>query len=133
MRLSELDPKWLVLDGRRVGFVFRSPLWSQGERYHWWQTCFFESGFKTLVCPDPACYQNPDLWNCPHSQMGLVEAAGGDPARTQGCNRDCAWVQHGVPIAQATWDDLTITPSLDGSRGGLWHGHITNGQIVGGI
>ena len=29
--------------------------------------------------------------------------------------------------------DLTATPSIDASSSGHWHGHITNGEIVGGI
>lgn len=33
----------------------------------------------------------------------------------------------------ASFDTLTVTPSIDGSASGNWHGHITNGNIVGGI
>jgi hypothetical protein len=29
--------------------------------------------------------------------------------------------------------DLTVTPSIDASKSGHWHGNITNGEIVGGI
>lgn len=29
--------------------------------------------------------------------------------------------------------DLTVTPSIDASKSGHWHGNITNGVIVGGI
>lgn len=29
--------------------------------------------------------------------------------------------------------DCTVTPSIDASASGHWHGHITNGEIVGGI
>lgn len=28
---------------------------------------------------------------------------------------------------------MTVSPSIDASRSGHWHGHIQNGQIVGGI
>lgn len=31
------------------------------------------------------------------------------------------------------WDTLSLTPSVDASKAGHWHGFITNGQIVGGI
>lgn len=131
MRLSQLDPKWLVKDGRRVGLVFRCPLWDTDTRHQWWQTCFFEKGIKQLTCDDPKCYADPDLWICEHSQLGLVTAAGVDPDKTQGCNVDCAWVYSGpVPLEQATWDQVTVTPSLDGSAGGLWHGFITNGECL---
>ena len=27
--------------------------------------------------------------------------------------------------------DMTVTPSIDASKSGHWHGHITNGEIVG--
>ena len=43
------------------------------------------------------------------------------------CEDACAWVFNGTDFAT-----LTVTPSLDASRSGNWHGHITGGQIVGG-
>lgn len=124
MRLTDLDPRWLEEDGRKVGFVFRSPTDPK-----WWQTCFFEAGRKLMTCPREECYRDAELANCPHSQLGLCKAAGVDPNWVQGCKRDCAWKVHG-PLDFAT---LTVTPSLDGSAGGLWHGHITKGEIVGGL
>lgn len=36
MRLVDLDPRWLVKDGRRVGFVFKSP--TLGDKM--WMCCF---------------------------------------------------------------------------------------------
>lgn len=137
MRLTDLDPRWLLDGGRRVGFVFRCPLWDRDAKYQWWQTCFFEAGRKTLVCRDPACYQ-ADSWDCPHSQMGLAKAAGVPSDNVQGCKVECAWQVIGpngqpMPPDLATFETLSVTPSLDGSAGGLWHGHVTNGEIVGGI
>ncbi len=123
MRLLDLDPRWLTEGGRKVGFVFRSPTSDK-----WWQTCFFEPGRKFLTCNRPECY-GADRWNCAHSQSGLAEAAGVDPSWVQGCKTDCAWQAHGA----LDFASLTVTPSLDGSAGGLWHGHVTNGQIVGGL
>jgi hypothetical protein len=117
MRLLDLDPKWLIEDGRKVGFVFRSP-----AKPEWWQTCFFEAGRKFLVCRDPECYKQ-DRWDCPHSQIGLVRAAGIQDSKVQGCKIDCAWTTHG----ELDFATLTVTPSIDGSAGGLWHGFITNG------
>lgn len=29
--------------------------------------------------------------------------------------------------------NLTVTPSIDASKSGHWHGHITNGEIIGGM
>lgn len=124
MRLVDLDPRWLMEDGRKVGFVFKSPTDPK-----WHQTCFFEPGRKLMCCPRHECFANVDDANCPHSQMGLCNAAGVDPSWVQGCNRECGWTVQG----DLDFDTLTVTPSLDGSAGGLWHGFITNGQIVGGI
>lgn len=123
MRLADLDPRWLLEGGRKVGFVFKSPTDPK-----WWQTCFFQAGRKLMCCPERECYEK-DAACCPHSQVGLCKAAGVDPEWIQGCNRKCAWQAHGA----LEFDSLTITPSLDGSKGGLWHGHITNGEIVGGL
>lgn len=137
MRLVDLDPRWLLDGGRRVGFVFRCPLWDRDPKYQWWQTCFFEAGRKFLTCNLPECYE-ADRWNCAHSQCGLVEAAGVDPGKAQGCEVQCAWQvigPNGQPMSPdlASFETLSVTPSLDGSKGGLWHGHVTNGEIVGGL
>jgi hypothetical protein len=123
MKLTDLDPRWLMDGDRKVGFVFKSP-----TDPNWWQTCFFEAGRKLLCCPDSSCYLKDEEY-CPHSQIGLCAAAGVNPDHIQGCKRECAWTAHS-PLEFAA---LTVTPSLDGSAGGLWHGHITNGEIVGGI
>lgn len=121
MRLLDLDPRWLIENGHKVGFVFKSPTDAK-----WWQTCFFEAGRRLMSCD--GCKEK-DQWHCEHSQAGLCEAAGVDPMWIQGCNRECAWKAHG----ELDFATLTVTPSLDGSAGGLWHGFVTNGQIVGGI
>lgn len=121
MRLVDLEPKWLVVGERKVGFVFRSP-----TKPKCWQTCFLEAGRKLIVCNNPECYEK-EGWCCEHSQLGLVEAAGvAVDDIVQGCQTDCAWTAHG----ELDFATLTITPSLDGSAGGLWHGFITNGEIV---
>lgn len=103
MRLTELDPKWLVKDGKRIGFTFRSPTNPQ-----WRQSCF----------------ENPPPQR---EQWELFE-----DDDVQGCNPAAHWTVNGG-IDSATFETMTVQPSLDGSAGGLWHGHITNGEIVGGI
>jgi hypothetical protein len=123
MRLTDLDPRWLIEDGRKIGFVFKSPIDPK-----WWQTCFFEAGRKLFSCTDLDCYAQHGH-PCSHSQAGLVAAAGAPVSWFQGCTRSCAWTAHGA----LDFASLTVTPSLDGSAGGLWHGFITNGQIIGGI
>ncbi|MEZ0263010.1 MAG: hypothetical protein ACAH80_18540 [Alphaproteobacteria bacterium] len=47
---------------------------------------------------------------------------------------------NGLTIVPAVWDevwtitgtdfnDLTVTPSVDASRSGHWHGHVTQGEV----
>lgn len=112
MRLTDLEPKWLVRDGRRVGFIFRCPT----DR-RWYQACMFE--------------QTPrrEQWRLFNSVLG----EGKDPELcdhcVQGARPDFAWVHAGG----TEFADLSVTPSIDGSAGGMWHGYITNGEIVRGI
>lgn len=40
---------------------------------------------------------------------------------------DCAWTITGP------FESMTVAPSIDASASGHWHGHIMNGEIVGGI
>lgn len=103
MKLTELDPRWLTKEGRRVGFTFVSPTNPQ-----WRQSCF--------VIPVPRREQ----WDL-FEQQGLENV--------QGCRPDFAWTVNGG-IECATFETITVTPSLDGSAGGLWHGFITNGEIL---
>lgn len=110
MKLTELDPRWLVdASGVRVGFAFRSP--TNREQ---WQTCMENP---------PKVSEQIDIW----------EASGfADSHILQPCNPDAHWNIAGG-IALASFETMTVTPSLNGADGGLWHGHITNGDIVGGI
>jgi hypothetical protein len=99
MRLLDLDPKWLIQDGKRVGFTFVSP-----TNNKWRQSCF------------------------PHPPPRQVQWDLFGDDDVQGCNPDATWVIAGG-IDAADFETMTVTPSLDGSPGGLWHGFITNGQI----
>lgn len=101
--LKDLDPHWVVKDGKRVGFTFLSPAGKQGNT-HWRQSCF------TVAMPA-------------QEQWKLFE-----DLNVQHCNPQCAWTIAGG-IDGATFETLTVTPSIDGSAGGLWHGFIKNGQI----
>lgn len=44
------------------------------------------------------------------------------------CKESCTWA-----IAGSDFDSMTITPSLDASASGHWHGNVTAGAIVGGL
>jgi hypothetical protein len=47
------------------------------------------------------------------------------------------WNEHVVPAKESTcwaisgadFDQMTVTPSVDASASGHWHGHITDGEI----
>lgn len=129
MRLVDLDPRWLIFEGRRVGFIFRCPL--SGKRGQWWQTCFVERFFLFKGRDgEYRCDEDPFT---PDSQCGIVTECVPEAREWfQPCNPDHLWSIAGG-IENASFDLVSVTPSLDGSKGGLWHGHITNGQIVGGL
>lgn len=109
MRLTELEPKWLMHEGMRVGFIFRSP-----ANRDWWQSCMLVPMTRAM-------------------QFLLFKSALNsydDAYEVQGCKEGCLW--RSMPDGEnASFDTISITPSIDGSPGGLWHGHITNGEIVG--
>ena len=44
------------------------------------------------------------------------------------CKKDVAWKFSGKDFST-----LTVTPSIDASASGNWHGFITNGEIKGGL
>lgn len=108
MRLTDLDPRWLHVGGTRLGFAFRSPT---NPKY--WQTCW-----PTPISSD--------------SQQTIHDDILGEDEIVQGCNGSHRW-QIAGGIENADFETMTVTPSLDGSAGGLWHGYITNGEIVGGL
>lgn len=104
MRLLDLDPAWLVHEGRRVGFTFKSPLGSK-----------FRQSCMAVALPSRV-------------QWALHDAAHGEDAQVQACRPDFAWTIEGG-IESATFERMTVKPSIDGSAGGEWHGFITDGNI----
>lgn len=133
MKLLELEPKWLMFDGRRVGFVFRCP-----TRQDNWQTCFVEKFylFKSRTGEYLRDAIGEWLGSAPDSQCAIIKDALtadiADSHRWQSCNPDHQWTVEGG-IANASFETISVMPSLDGSAGGNWHGFVTNGEIVGGI
>ena len=112
MKLTDLDPRWLLRDGLRVGFIFKSP-----TNQHWYQSC--------MIAPTDHSVQH-QLFN--DALADVVENPDYGWTKVQGCKPECAWNVLGG-IDGASFDTITVTPSLDGSPGGLWHGFITNGEI----
>lgn len=113
MRLIDLEPKWLLdSNGWRVGFIFKCPTKPEGND---WQTCMFVQ---------MSVGEQVDLWEqngCPDHRM------------IQACKQTACWTIENASIAEASFENLTIKPSIDGSAAGNWHGHIQNGEIVGGM
>jgi hypothetical protein len=121
MRLTDLDPCWLMYEGRRVGFIFRSP-----TNREWWQTCFVE---KFNLFNSGNGPWDPENGTTRDSQCAIIRASAPEvDVNWQGCDKNCEWTIAGG-IESATFETMTVTPSLDGSKGGLWHGFITNGEI----
>jgi hypothetical protein len=103
IKLTELEPRWLLRDGKRIGVIFRNPL---PDHRKWWVTCF--------------------AGPTPHGQQEVaVHAAVGETCMWQGCNEASGW-QFAGGIDAASFETLTITPSLDGGPS-WWHGFVTDG------
>jgi hypothetical protein len=57
-------------------------------------------------------------------QYDLFQSLGGWRAdHIVGCKESCAWTVTG------TLPEITVTPSVDASAAGHWHGYITAGEI----
>lgn len=84
-------------------FIFRSPV---GHGY--W-----------LSCPRVKMTHN-EQWDLFEREM--------DDAVVVGWKEECVWKYDG-----SDFETMTVTPSIDASESGNWHGFITNGEIVGGI
>jgi hypothetical protein len=112
MKLRDLDPRWVVKDGLRVGFIFKSPTDAQ-----WYQFCKFIP------------IERSEQWRLFEEALGedLPEDWKGLPP-VQGAKESFSWTCTPDPES-ADFDSLTIHPSIDGSPGGLWHGWIRNGEI----
>lgn len=107
MKLTELEPRWIHPNL----FVFRCP--------------HCRSVF--LACKNV------------HMKMGeqfdLYEKEFGTPWSDMvvPADSDFSWAISGsIPAdpKSAFAGDLTVTPSIDASASGHWHGHITNGEIT---
>lgn len=60
-------------------------------------------------------------------QFEIIEATFGDEIAIA-CKPSASWKASGLDF-----EKMTVTPSLDASAAGHWHGFITDGQIVGGL
>ena len=104
MRLADLEPRWLS----ETVFVFRCPCCLGTERALW------------LSCKSGPMDSG--------DQRDLFREAGLEPcgkgAVVVGTVPAVAWT-----IAGRDFGALTVTPSIDASPAGHWHGFITAGEI----
>jgi hypothetical protein len=93
VRLTELAPRWLGMEGRHgMGISFTCP------------HCHGKAGLQQRLAIG---FHNPLDGKPPYSFPGFL-----------------LWQREGE-----TFDDLSISPSVDASRSGHWHGFIRNGEI----
>lgn len=105
MKLTDLEPRWLTQDV----FIFRNPTGGND-----WLTC------KRV----------------PMSMKDQYQMVYGDVIDWPG--RKTEWVGKTVVFTQPEYawsfdgndfESMTVTPSIDASASGNWHGFITNGEI----
>ena len=103
MRLTELEPRWIHPNV----FVFRCPC-CRGTERALWLSC------KNVAMPS-------------HDQCELfAKTIGEDWNMTTVPDRaESAW-----SFSSSDFATLTVTPSIDASASGHWHGFITGGLIT---
>jgi len=106
MKLTGLDPRWLEVDGRRVGLTFLCPHCGQKDER---LTCFFE----------PTTFKQQVILMLPITGRGYGDRIDWVPSKP-----DFAWSKSGDDF-----ETLTVVPSIDASAAKHWHGFITNGEI----
>ena len=101
MKLSELDPRWFAADGQRAGFSFLCP--------HCRKT---RLACKTI----PLAFRE-------QARIFAAEFPGNGGDIVLADDKFC-WTITGADFAS-----LTVSPSIDASKSGHWHGIITKGDI----
>lgn len=114
MKLTDLQPRWFDVPG--VGT---------------------NKDGVTFVCPCQKCRANPE--NARRLGIQFANPIGSEPLplMTQKEKRVHLFERRTFDIAMnylwqrtgETFEDLTLTPSVDASASGHWHGYITGGEI----
>lgn len=106
MKLTDLSPHWMVLreGGDIVGITFRCPHCPAGERG---ETTYLGVKFTAVIDRD-----------------GLDIDEKGWPEYMVQHPSDHFWTRTGD-----TFDALTLSPSIDASGVGHWHGFISAGEV----
>ena len=109
MKLIDLEPKWITYN-HSDGVILCG---------------------VTFLCPHCRALRLGVCFDVPLDPTGLIKqlaathgVAEWAPDAIRGMNDGRLWHRTGD-----TFDDLTLTPSIDCSRSGHWHGFITAGQV----
>lgn len=116
-RLIDLEPRWLEIDGKRVGIMLLCPHCRKTPL-----SCFWVS--TETICGDDYHTAQYALFSRLLPTFG-PEYAGYKAEDVVPCRRGFAWKRVGDDFAK-----MSITPSLDASTSGHWHGFITNGECT---
>jgi hypothetical protein len=129
VRLTDLKPRWLEYNGARIAIMFLCPhCASKGDT---WLTCFFVAAATLPRLPDdfPIEPLRGSRGERALFYEALKDLAHPDP--TEGayhdvvdCRATSAWNRTSDDFAT-----MSVTPSLDASASGHWHGYITAGEI----
>lgn len=124
MKLTELQPKWIGLNGEHLWLGVRD-----GHGRAGWSGQNPHFGL-TFLCP-----------HCREQRIGVMFKPFIDP---DDLVKLATWALPGAPnpntgeVTEVLWwtrtgdtfDALSLTPSIDLSKYGHWHGYITNGELL---
>lgn len=122
MRLVDLKPKWMRLNGEAVSIIFlcprcvaRGPKGCQGRGQEW-LTCTFKvmPGQVQRELIAEVIEANRDHFGPDLGDHDVVAC------------KSIAWKRTSKLL-----ETMSVTPSLDASRAGHWHGWIKNGNCEG--
>lgn len=130
MKLTDLSPRWLEHEGQRIGIMFACPHCVRAlADQHIWLTCFFVRAGSL-----PAVHGMDELHEGERGERLIFEQALrelGHPDPVQGAYRDIVDCEPDKEwkYAGADFRYMSISPSIDASASGHWHGFITSGEI----
>jgi hypothetical protein len=112
MKLLDLEPHWLSPDM----FIFRNPTTRTDGRRDWLTCKRVAMGHKEqyILAYGHGVWDDATETKTKWTDECVVLCADG-----------CVWEFKGDDF-----NTLTVTPSIDASKSGNWHGFITNGEIV---
>lgn len=102
MRLNELNPRYIMRGEEKVGFLFLCP------------HCKVTTIFCTIVGLSSKQQMTLMHEQFPNNHGDVILAKSG-----------LAWAAD-----SQDFNSMSVTPSIDSSAAGHWHGFITKGQIV---